>query len=80
MTQTQTQEAHRAKWGRIAAAVRISGVNRTRIYELIKEGRIESFVLKSHPGAVSGARMINLDSLTAFLDAEAAKAKQVASK
>lgn len=63
------------KWGRIRDAVRCTGLSRTHLYQIIAAGQIESFVFKRHPAAVSGCRMINLDSLTAFLDAEAAKAK-----
>jgi hypothetical protein len=76
MTTQQAIAPESRKWGRIKDATRLTGVNRTRLYELIRDNRIESFVFKSHAGAVSGARMINLESLTAFLDAEALKAKE----
>ena len=65
----RTAETHR-HWGRVPAAVGWCGLSRSELYNLIKEGKIESFVYKSRPDAVSGVRMINLDSLTAFLDVD----------
>lgn len=82
MTQIELAEAQLAKkWGRWRDAVRVSSLSRTIIYDLIKKGLIESFVFlgSSTPGKSGqpkGARMINLESLTAFLDSEAAKAKE----
>jgi hypothetical protein len=69
---------NRRKWGRVPDAVRHSGLSRTEIYALIRRRKVESFVYKRHPGAISGCRMVNLESLDAFLDAQAGAAKQEA--
>jgi hypothetical protein len=63
------------RWGRMWDAVACSGLNKTEIYKLIREGIIESFVYKFRPDATSGSRLINLESLTAYLDKRAAEAK-----
>jgi hypothetical protein len=67
------------KWGRVPDAVACSGLNKTEIYRLIREGLIESYVYRFRPDAVSGSRLINLESLTAYLDKRAAQAKAEAS-
>jgi hypothetical protein len=67
---------NRRKWGRVRDAVKHSGLSRTQIYELIRDGSIESFIFKRHPGAVSGCRIVNLQSLDEFLDRMAQAAKQ----
>jgi len=51
----------------------------TRLYELINTRRIRSFVLKDHPSAVRGIRLIDRDSLDLFFEMEAAKSEDEAS-
>jgi hypothetical protein len=62
------------KWGRFKHALPY-GLNKTEIYRLIDEGLIESFVYKFRPDAKSGVRLINLESLSAYLDKRSAEAK-----
>jgi predicted DNA-binding transcriptional regulator AlpA len=50
---------------RIQDAVKASGLGRTSIYELIREGRLQSRV-------VAGRRLVMADSLRALLSGEAA--------
>jgi hypothetical protein len=46
---------------RISVAVRISGIGRTKLYELIRDGRIETI-------KVGTATLVLIDSLRGFLD------------
>ena len=50
------------EWIRVTDAVRVSGMSRSKIYELIKAGKIRSFS-KRERGAIRGMRLIFLDSL-----------------
>jgi len=67
--------AYRKKWGRVSDAIACSGLNKTEIFRLIKTGLIVSFIYKFDPAATSGARLIDLESLTEYLDKRAALAK-----
>ncbi len=55
------------EWIRIPDAVRISGICRSAIYELINSGAIRSFAHKKR-GAVLGQRLISYDSLVDYLN------------
>lgn len=63
------------KWGRIWDAVHLSGINKTTLYELLNSGEVESFIFKHRPDATTGSRLINLESLNAYLDRRAEQAK-----
>jgi hypothetical protein len=54
----------------INEAIRWSGVGRTSLFALIKEGRIRSINLRQ-PGRARGRRLIHLASLREFLLAHA---------
>ena len=45
------------RWLRIPAAIKYSGLSRSRFYELLAEGRSRSICLKSHKGAARGVRL-----------------------
>ena len=64
------------KWLRVPEAVRYSGLSRTELYRKISNRDVDSFVYKSHPGAISGIRLVSAESLDAFLDRMAAAAKK----
>jgi hypothetical protein len=79
--------AETKKWGRVPDAIRLTGLNKIELYRLINEGLIESYIYKFREDAESGVRMINLQSLNAYLDkraeqarAEAARAKEAKAK
>jgi hypothetical protein len=61
------------KCGRFRDAIKLSGLNRDFIYDLIKQGLIKSFVVKSRPGNQTGVRLIDLQSLSDYLDKLAAE-------
>jgi len=47
------------RWLRIPAAVKYSGLSRSRLYELLSERKIRSICLKSHKGAERGVRLVD---------------------
>jgi len=55
------------EWVRPAQATQIFGIGRTRIYELIAEGKIKTASIKPR-GTARGTRLISYDSLAAFID------------
>jgi hypothetical protein len=61
------------EWLRVSDAVRLYGLGRSSLYELISEGRIKTASLRKR-NALRGTRLINRDSLAAFIDAHATPA------
>ena len=55
------------RWLRIPAAVKYSGLSRSRLYELISEGKIRSICLKSNKGAERGVRLLDRESIDSFM-------------
>jgi len=55
------------RWLRIPAAVKYSGVSRSRLYELLSAGKIRSICLKSHKGAERGVRLLDRESIDSFM-------------
>jgi len=55
------------EWIRVPEAVRVSGISRSSLYELIASGKIKSFSNRQR-GAVRGIRLISYDSLMAYLE------------
>ncbi len=55
------------EWIRVNDAVRVTGISRSKIYELIKAGKIRSFS-KRERGALRGIRLIFLDSLLDYIE------------
>jgi predicted DNA-binding transcriptional regulator AlpA len=55
------------EWIRVPDAVRISGICRSAIYELIKTGAIKSFSHRKR-GKILGQRLISYDSLVDYLE------------
>jgi hypothetical protein len=66
-------------WVRPNKAARWCGIRKSRLYQLLLEanGQIKTCVLKS-PGATRGARLINLESLLAYIEALAKQQKEQA--
>ncbi len=59
-----------AEWVRIPDAIRMFGIKRTKLYDLIKAGAIRSACPRKR-GCIRGCRIIFADSLRAFLEASA---------
>jgi hypothetical protein len=55
------------RWLRIPAAVKYAGLSRSRLYELLSEGKIRSICLKSHKGADRGVRLLDRESIDTFM-------------
>jgi hypothetical protein len=55
-------------WLRIPGAVRVSGIGRSRLYELIGDQKIRSTVLKKRRDSKRGIRLISYDSLLEFIN------------
>ena len=49
------------------AAVKYSGLSRSRLYELLSERKIRSICLKSHKGAERGVRLLDRESIDTFM-------------
>ena len=56
------------RWLRIPAAVKYSGLSRSRLYELFSEGRIRSICVKSQKSAQRGVRLIDRESIDLFIE------------
>jgi hypothetical protein len=56
------------RWLRIGAAVKYSGINRSRLFKLIAEGAVRTASLKERQGAKRGLRLVDRFSLDLFLE------------
>ena len=59
------------EWLRVPEAVRVFGLSRSALYELISAREIKSVCLRKR-GAVRGVRLISYDSLAEFIEGCAA--------
>ena len=70
------------EWGKVPTAARIIGLSRASVYKLIFEPKnnIRTFVHKAKSDAKTGARLVHIPSLVAYVDrqAKAAEAAQAA--
>lgn len=64
----QDAKPPRPEWLRIPNAVKIFGISRTKLYELISARRIKSVSLRER-GQVRGVRLLSYDSLMEYLEA-----------
>lgn len=55
------------EWLRVPQACQLFGLSRSKLYELITDGRIRSVSLRDR-GQVRGCRLISYDSLATYLD------------
>ncbi len=55
------------EWIKVPAAVRLSGIGRRSIYELIKDNRTKSFSNRKR-GSQHGSRLISYDSLVDYME------------
>jgi hypothetical protein len=58
------------RWLRIPAAVKYSGLSRSRLYELLSEGSIRSICVKSQKWAQRGVRLIDRESIDLFMEGQ----------
>jgi len=57
-------------WLRIPEAVRVSGLCRSSIYNLITNKKVKSFTNKIQPDSQRGTRLISYSSLVEYLEKE----------
>jgi hypothetical protein len=55
------------EWLKVNDATKIFGIGRSRLYELISEGRIKTASLRAR-GNVKGRRLISYDSLAEYIE------------
>ena len=58
------------RWLRMPSAVKYSGLSRSRLYELLAQGRIKSICVKSHKQAERGVRLIDRESIDLFMESQ----------
>jgi hypothetical protein len=58
------------RWLRIPGAVKYSGLSRSKLYELLSEGRIRSICVKSQKWAQRGVRLIDRESIDLFMEGQ----------
>jgi hypothetical protein len=63
----QFNQTLKPEWLRVPEAVRLFGLCRSSLYELITAGTIKSTALRKR-GAVRGIRLISYDSLASFVE------------
>jgi helix-turn-helix protein len=71
------QTKQRPEWLRVDDTVKLFGISRSKIYELIADRRIKSFCLRER-GKIKGIRLISYDALREFLEKEAEAQEAVA--
>jgi hypothetical protein len=59
-------ESPSRRWKRVDTAAKISGIPRSRLFEMIKEGQIRPATIR-HKGKRRGIRMIDMISLDVLL-------------
>jgi hypothetical protein len=55
------------RWLRIPSAVKYSGLSRSRLYELLAQGRVRSICLRSRRDAARGVRLVDRESIDRFM-------------
>jgi len=68
----QVNQSIKPEWVRVPEAVRLFGIGRSRIYELISAGTIKSTALRKR-GATRGIRLISYDSLASYIEEAASE-------
>lgn len=74
-TANRLNQSLKPEWLRVPDAVRIFGISRSALYELIAGGEIKSTALKKR-GAVRGIRIISFDSLADYCERAASNTEQ----
>jgi len=57
------------EWIRISQAIKLFGIGRSSLFALIRQKRIASKVLRTHPHNIGGLRLISTESLRALIEA-----------
>ena len=65
----------RCRYLRISQVLARYPFKRAKLYELLSRGEIRSFLLKER-GCIRGCRLVDRDSIDAYLDAKATEAEE----
>ena len=57
------------EWARVPQIVTLFGIGRSSLYGLIRSGQIASRVVKTSRHNISGIRLVNTESVRAFIEA-----------
>lgn len=66
-------------WIRIPEAVRLSGLSRSKIYELMKAGRLRNSSL-AEEGQTKGTRLVSYSSLMHLIESRATGGEEIATQ
>jgi hypothetical protein len=69
-TKPESEPALKPEWIRIPEAVRLSGISRSKIYELMNAGRIRNSSF-AEEGQTKGTRLISYSSLMGLIESRA---------
>jgi hypothetical protein len=72
-TQDHTKTPQVSDWIGLEAAERLSTLKKSRLYELVAEGEIRSFVLRAHKTSGRGRRLFSRSSIIDYLNRKAAE-------
>jgi len=70
--QPETSSGERPEWLRVDKAASLYGLSRSLLYELIADGSIKSANIRRR-NALKGRRLVNADSLAAFVESHVEK-------
>lgn len=62
-------EIVKPEWIRINQTTKIFGIGRTKIYELISEGKIKTASIRSR-GTTRGTRLLSYDSVASYIESQ----------
>jgi hypothetical protein len=65
----------RCNWLKVKDVLANYPLKLTKLYELINQRKIKSFVLKDHPSAIRGMRLVSRESLDLFFEMSAAQSE-----
>ena len=67
MTSPETTTSLKPEWIRIPQAINVFGLGRSKLYELINEGKVKSRSIRAR-GQTRGTRLISYDSLAEYIE------------
>lgn len=73
--QAPSDQSIKPEWLRVRGAIQFSGIKRSKLYELMEEGRVKFITLRER-GKQRGIRLISYDSLSGFLNGLLAEQEQ----
>ncbi|MDB3939511.1 AlpA family phage regulatory protein [Verrucomicrobiales bacterium] len=79
ITKSESDHALKPEWIRIPEAVRISGMSRSKIYELMNAGKIRNSSL-AEEGQTKGTRLVSYASLMHLIESRATGGEDAAAR